>query len=123
MLTLMDCALMITLPLFNLAESEAEIVREMCEMIKDHKNLIPDDETEGMIMGMYLNILEYLDENEQEKYEEMINLTTVEKGVIATIEENGMKKIINNLLSKYSLDETAFRLDMSLEEIRKILND
>ena len=60
----------------------------------------------------------------------MIDLTTVEKGVIATIEEKGiekgmkkgMKKIINNLLTKYSLDETAYRLDMSREEIREILN-
>ena len=64
----------------------------------------------------------------------MIDLTTVEKGVIATIEEKGiekgmkkgmkkgMEKIINDLLSKYSLDETAYRLDMSREEIREILN-
>ena len=64
----------------------------------------------------------------------MIDLTTVQKGVIATIEENGRKKgkregkiegiqgIINNLLNKYSLDETAYRLDMSREEIREILN-
>ena len=134
MLTLMDCALMITLPLFDLKESEAEIVREMCEMIKDHKPLIPEDETERMTMGMYLNIIEYLNEDEHEKYEEMIDLTTVQKGVIATIEENGRKKgkregkiegiqgIINNLLNKYSLDETAYRLDMSREEIREILN-
>ena len=60
----------------------------------------------------------------------MIDLTTVEKGVIATIEENGrkkgmkkgMEKIINDLLSKYSLDETSLRLDMSREEILEILN-
>ena len=60
----------------------------------------------------------------------MIDLTTVEKGVIATIEEKGiekgmkkgMKKIINNLLTKYSLDETAYMVDISREEIREILN-
>ena len=56
----------------------------------------------------------------------MIDLTTVEKGVIATIEEKGiekgMKKIINNLLTKYSLDETAYMVDISREEILEILN-
>ena len=126
MLTLMDCALIITLPLFDLKESEAKIVREMCEMINKHKNIIPDDETEGIIMGMYLNIIEYLDEDEQEKYKEMIDLTTVEKGVIATLKEEGKREyiqgIINNILNKYSLDETTYILDMSREEILEILN-
>ena len=76
----------------------------------------------------------------------MIDLKTVEKGVIAQIKEEGIKegkkegikegkkegkkegikegmeRIINNLLSKYSLDETSLMLDMSREEIREILN-
>ena len=68
----------------------------------------------------------------------MIDLTTVQKGVIAQIKEEGIKegkeegkkegikegmgRIINNLLSKYSLDETSLMLDMSREEIREILN-
>ena len=59
----------------------------------------------------------------------MNDLTTTQKGVIAQIKEEsrrkgikeGKREIIKRLLTKYSLDETAYRLDMSLGEIREIL--
>ena len=54
----------------------------------------------------------------------MIDLTTTQKGVIATLKEEGIKEgkreIINRLLIKHSLDETAQWSNMSPEEIREI---
>ena len=91
-LTLLDCALVITLPLFELAESEAEIVREMCRMLKNKRNLFPDSEIDGLVIGMYLNIIEYLDEDEQEEYEEMIDVATSFKGIRAELKEEGIKE-------------------------------
>ncbi len=60
-LTSKECSLLIALPLFDLKESETEIIEEMCQYIKFKKHCIPDCERDGIIMGMYLNILEYID--------------------------------------------------------------
>ena len=130
-LSLMDCALIITLPLFDLAESEEEIVREMCEMISAKRNCFPDVEIDGIIMAMYLNVLEYVEFEQQEKYVEMINMAATQKGVIASIQEDGMKKgemrgkreIITNLLLKHSIEETASLLGWNVDKVNEVLKD
>ena len=129
-LTSFECSLLIALPLFELDESEASIVREMCRMIKIKRNCIPSEELDGMVMGMYLNILEYIEaEEEQEKLKEMIDLAATQEGIVGFIKqqgldegfENGKRKIISDLLSHHSIEEVARRLDMSEGEIIKIL--
>lgn len=66
-MTPIQCSLLITLPIFDVKEDEAEIVDEICNNIKEKKHCIPEKEFEGIIMGMYLNIIEYIELKKQEK--------------------------------------------------------
>ena len=76
------------------------------------------------------SMIKFLNKYGQEKIREMIDLSTAQKGVIAQIKEEGRrkgikegkKKIINRLLTKYSLDETSYMVDISREEILELLN-
>ena len=65
-LTPFECSLLIALPIFETGESEDEIVEEMCLNIKNKKHCIPDEELSKMAVGMYLNIVQYIDINNQE---------------------------------------------------------
>ena len=60
-----ECSLLIAFPLFELGESEDAIVEEMCINIAQKGDCIPDDELDGIIIGMYLNIVEYVDVEKQ----------------------------------------------------------
>lgn len=60
-----ECSLLIAFPLFELGESEDAIVEEMCMNIAQKGDCIPDDELDGIIIGMYLNIVEYVDVEKQ----------------------------------------------------------
>lgn len=69
-----DCGILVHLPLFKLDVSPEEYIREICENIKEFKN-IPEDERYVIIPAMYLNIAHYIeDEFEQEKLLEAINV-------------------------------------------------
>lgn len=69
-----DCGILVQLPLFKLDVSPEEYIREICENIKEFKN-IPEDERYVIIPAMYLNIAHYIeDEFEQEKLLEAINV-------------------------------------------------
>ena len=128
-LTSLECSLLIALPLFELKESDESIVREMCNMLKDKRNCFPDDELDGVIMGMYLNILEYVCEDEQEELMEMIDVTATQQGIVQTLinqgkeigSDNGKRELISNLLSSHSLDEVALFFHMSKKDIIEIL--
>ena len=142
-LTSFECSLLIALPLFELNEREEDIVREMCNMIDSKKICFPSEELEGVIMGMHLNILEYIDENEQDDLKERINLAATQKGIIQTIKEKsfedgknkgfddgrnkgideGKRQLVSNLLAVYPLEEVSKRLDMDKEEIIGILQE
>lgn len=60
-----ECSLLIAFPLFELGESEDAIVEEMCLNIAQKGDCILDDELDGIIIGMYLNIVEYIDVEKQ----------------------------------------------------------
>ena len=60
-----ECSLLIAFPLFELGESEDAIVEEMCINIAQKGDCIPDDELDGIIIGMYLNIVKYVDVEKQ----------------------------------------------------------
>ena len=77
----MECSLLVALPLFELEESEAEIVEEMCHNIRGKIHCIPEEELDGIIIGMYLNIVEYIDSEKQEELKEVINMEGRTKGV------------------------------------------
>ena len=80
-------------------------------------------------MGIYLDIWNNIDQ----KLWEMINLTA--RGIVAFLKEQGLnegwnkiledgkRQIISSLLSHHPLDEVAGRLEMSEEEIIRILQE
>ena len=60
---------------------------------------------------MYLNIIEYIDEEKQEKIIEMINMAEKYQGIIAQIKNEGIKEGERNLilqsLKHHTLNEVA----------------
>ena len=134
-----DCSLMIALPLFKLEESEAKITEEMCRNIKEKKDCIPNEELDKLTLAMYLNILEYIDEEKQEKLMEMIGLAEKIEGVIAQIRNEGERKgkiegriegkregeknIIKKLLKKYSPEEVCTILNIEKTTLTNILKE
>ena len=85
--------------------------------------------------GYVFDVLEYIEVEQQEKYVEMINMAATQKGVIALIQEDGMKKgerrgfrrgkkeIISNILLTLSIEETASLLGWSVDEVNEVLKD
>lgn len=132
-LTPMECSLIITLPLFELNESESEIVEEMCQKIHNKITCIPEEKLDEILMGMYLNILEYANLEKQEKLMEMIEMATRTEGVFAKMKREernigknngitqGERNIILELLKKYSLTEVSSMIEKDESEIRKIV--
>lgn len=53
------CFLLLTLPLFELDISEAEIVIETFGYVKSKKQCVPKEMFDKVVMGSYLNIVEY----------------------------------------------------------------
>ena len=64
-----------------------------------------------MTLVMYLNIIEYIDEEKQEKIIEMINMAEKYQGIIAQIKNEGIKEGERNLilqsLKHHTLNEVA----------------
>ena len=52
-LTLYECSLLVALPLFELEESEADIIREVCELIKYKSDCIPNEIVDEISVAMY----------------------------------------------------------------------
>ncbi len=99
-----------------------------------------------MVLAMFLNIEEYVDEEKKEKLLEMINMAEAYQGVISEIKneariegriegrndglnegrnqgrDEGKKSIITRLLKKHSVDEVAELLEMKSSEILSIIN-
>ena len=109
-LTITECSLLIALPLFDIRESEAEIVQEICNYIKNKKHCIPAQILQEIVIAMYLNIVEYIEENQQKELFEMIGMNEImgdiERHNKELIDE-GKRSIISSLLNKYSLSEVS----------------
>ena len=96
---------------------------------------IPENLYDKMVLAMFLNIEEYVDEQKKEKLLEMINMAEAYQGVIAEIRNearndglnegrNEVRKcIITRLLKKLSVDEVAELLEMKPSEIEDMLNN
>ena len=61
-LTEEEISLLITLPLFDIKEGEADITEEICGYIKLKRHCIPENLYDEMVLAMFLNIEEYVDE-------------------------------------------------------------
>ncbi len=116
-----ECSLLIAFPLFELCESEDAIIEEMCINIAQKSDCIPDDELDGIIIGMYLNIVEYVDVEKQEGMLELIDMESRTEGVIEGLinqgESKGRKSIIDLLLKNNSKEDVARLLGISLNEL------
>ena len=86
-LTFEECSLLVTLPLFELDVGEDEIVSETCRYIKSKRHCIPREMFDKVVVGSYLNIVEYIDEDEQESLLEMIGMAERAKGVLQMYKE------------------------------------
>lgn len=73
----MECSLLTALPLFESKESEAEIVEEICSYIESKKECIAKEELEEIVLGMYLNILEYAPIERHDELMEMIDMNDI----------------------------------------------
>ena len=124
-LTEEESSLLVTLPLFDIKESEADITEEICNYIKHKKHCVSEDILEKMTLAMYLNIEEYVDDEKREELLEMINMAEAYRGLIAEIRDDGKNKWINEgerniimrMLNDYSLEEVAKFLSMTPSEI------
>lgn len=128
-----ESSLLITLPLFDIKESEADITEEICGYIKVKKHCIPEHMYDKMVLAMYLNIKEYVDVEKEDQLLEMINMAESYQGIISEIRNegrneginegmiNGEKNIILRLLKNHSLEEVAELLEMKSSEILNIL--
>ena len=133
-LTEEEISLLITLPLFDIKEGEADITEEICGYIKLKRHCIPENLYDEMVLAMFLNIEEYVDEEKKEKLLEMINMAESYQGVISEIRNDGInegrnqgrdegkKSIISRLLKKYSVEEVSEILEMKSSEILNIIN-
>ena len=138
-LTSMECSLLIALPLFDLKESEAEIVEEICRYIKFKKNCIPKDLIEEISLAMYFNIVEYIPKDKQKELFEMINMTDIKsKGDFAKMKQEEMKKgmekgikkgmkkgiekTIPKLLEIMTPQEISKEYNIDIKKVQKIKN-
>lgn len=121
-LTIQECALLITLPLFDIYESEEEITEEVCDHMKNKKKCIPDDKLDEMVIAMYLNIIEYIpDKNRQEKLMEKVKMVEKRVRLIESIKQERDIDIVKNAIKKYSVEEIAEFLDMPVSEVQRYL--
>lgn len=128
-----ECSLLIAFPLFELGESEDAIVEEMCINIAQKGDCIPDDELDGIIIGMYLNIVEYVDVEKQENMLELIDMESRTEGVIEGLInfgesegfakgfDEGRKSIVDLLLVNNSIEDVAELLEMPLNDVLDIV--
>ena len=129
-LTLYECSLLVALPLFELEESEADITREVCELIKYKSDCIPNEIVDEISVAMYLNIMEYVEEEKRDELLEMINMAEKVQGIIAQIKNEGRnegrsegrREIISRLLKNHGIEEVAMLLGMKTSEILKMVD-
>lgn len=122
MLTITECSLLIALPLFDIGVSEAVIVEKICNYIKYKKNCIPEDKIDEITIAMYLNILEYIDDDKQDDLLEMIDMAEKVEGLVEQVQNMGKKEMIDRLLEFYSIREIAQIYRMEESEILHIVN-
>ena len=132
-LTDLECSLLIALPLFELEESEEEITEEICTYIRDKKHCMPDDILDEIVVAMYLNIVEYIDDGKQDELMEMIDMVETYDGLISQIRNEGRnegwndgiiegkREVINDLLKSLPIDVVAVLLSKEKSEIEEIL--
>ena len=97
-------------------------VDEFCRNLAEKRDCVCDGQIDGIIMGMYLNILEYIaDEKKREELMEMIGVSEKVEGVLAQIRQEAKRDIINMMLENHSVEEISRFSGMKIQEILNIL--
>ncbi len=132
-LTLEESSLLVALPLFETGISEDVLVERVCKYIRDKSDCISSEILDEICVAMYLNILEYVDEDKHDLLLEWIDMDRKYEGIIAQIRNEGKEKwmnegivkteksIIETLLESLSLSDVARYLHKDKSEILKIL--
>ena len=94
-LTLRESSLLVALPLFETGISEDVLVEKVCEYIKDKSDCIPSEILDEISVAMYLNIVEYVDEDKQDELLEMIDMDRKCEGIIAQIKKRSRRRWFN----------------------------
>ena len=131
MLTEKETSVIVGLPLFDSGEDEGELIEEFCHYIVNNKENFPEDLRKYVIMGLFLGIVGYVDENKHEELMELMNVTTVYKGAVREIEKRGEKRgerrgerrIISRLLKRFTYPQIANALEMDEVEVRQIMSN
>ncbi len=117
MITVEECSLLIALPLFELNESEADVVKKTCKFIKFKKDYIPSEKLDELVIGSYLNIVEYVEVDKQYDLMEMIGMAKKAKGVLAMYKEE-MKDEMRDEMRDEIRDE--MRDEIAMDFARKL---
>jgi hypothetical protein len=103
------------------------------KILKKKSHCIPEDKLEDIIMGMYLNILEYVELEKQEELKEKIDMAARTEGIFAKMKREakndgineginkGERNIILELLKTNTIEEVSLMLHKEVSEIQKIL--
>ena len=133
-LTSRESSLLVALPLFETGVDEDILVETICEYIKHKSDCIPSKMLNEITIATYLNILEYVDVEKQEKLMEMIGMSEKYEGIVAQIKNEGKeewlnegkiegkKSMLESLLQNISLDDVVKYSGMDKSEILRILN-
>ena len=123
-LTSEECSLLVAMPLFEFDELESDVVEEFCSYIDEKSDCICQDEIDGIIMGMYLNILEYIDdEDKREELMELIGVTEEVEGVFAQLrkeaKEEVKEEVINEVKEEVINEVKEEVIDEVKEEVKR----
>lgn len=96
-------------------------LKETCHYIKYKKHCIPIQKLDEVIIGNYLNIVEYIDENKQNQFMEMIGMAEKAKGVLEMYKEEMKEEMEEEMREEFNI-EMAKKLKnvLSADEIAKI---
>ena len=134
MLTSRESSLLVALPLFETGVDECILVETFCEFIKFKSECIPSEMIDEITIATYLNILEYVDVENQDELMEMIGMSEKCEGIVAQIKREskkegldegkmeGKKAMLESLLQNISLDDVVKYSGMDKSEILRILN-
>ena len=107
---------------------EAKLTEELCDYIIHYSSLFPSDELENVIIAMFFNIVEYIDEDKQQNLMEAINMETAFYCLEDEIEKRGIdkgrdegRKLFARIFEKSSFSQIAEYLDIDEGELREFM--
>lgn len=91
--------------------------------MKNKNHCIPEEKIDEMVIAMYLNILEYVPDDERQK-ELMGKLKMATKSVrlIESIKERGLSELFKKAIKHSSAEELARVHGMDVSEVKRLVD-